>query len=99
MECAARPKPGGGYVIEWAVSFDPCLEIHPAVFYNPAQHGSRRFGLNIAAGDLDRKETGAGNFGNFHHEDWFAGRKGLRTQLREWGHLWIRNQPHPNAPR
>jgi SSS family solute:Na+ symporter len=52
--------------------------------------GDRAMGLNIALGDLDRKETGAGNFGNFHHEDWWAGAKDVRTQLRQWGTLWIR---------
>ena len=95
QECSARPKPGGkGYVIEWAVSFNPCLEIAPGQFYSTAL-GDRAMGLNIALGDLDRKETGAGNFGNFHHEDWFAGEKNLRTQLRQWGTLWIRTQARP----
>lgn len=95
QECVARPKPGGkGYVIEWAVSFNPCLEIEPGRFYTTAL-GDRPMGLNIALGDLDRKETGAGNFGNFHHEDWFAGAKNVRTQLRQWGTLWIRTKPRP----
>jgi SSS family solute:Na+ symporter len=95
QECAARPRPGGkGYVIEWAVSFNPCLEVSPGQFYSTAL-GDRAMGLNIALGDLDRKETGAGNFGNFHHEDWFAGAKDLRTQLRQWGTLWIRTRPRP----
>jgi SSS family solute:Na+ symporter len=52
--------------------------------------GDKPMGLNIALGDLDRKETGAGNFGNFHHEDWWAGVKDERTQLRQWGTLWMR---------
>jgi hypothetical protein len=38
-------------------------------------------GLNIALGDLDEKERGAGNFGHFHHEDWFAGEKDVRTKF------------------
>jgi len=49
-------------------------------------------GLNIALGDLDEKEKGAGNFGNFHHEDWWAGAKNVRTQLRHWGTLWIMSE-------
>jgi SSS family solute:Na+ symporter len=86
----AKPKPGGkGYVMEWAVSFNPCLEVEPGIFYSTAL-GDRAMGLNIALGDLDEKEKGAGNFGNFHHEDWFAGAKDVRTQLRHWGTLWIR---------
>lgn len=95
QQAAARVKPGGkGYVIEWAVSFDPCLEVEPGKFYSPAM-GDRAMGLNIALGDLDEKEKGAGNFGHFHHEDWFAGAKNVRTQLRQWGTLWIRSQPKP----
>jgi SSS family solute:Na+ symporter len=91
MEGAARVKPGGkGYTMEWAVSFDPCLELEPGRFYSPAL-GDRAFGLNIAVGDLDRPEDGQGNFGNFRHEEWFAGAKNVRTQLRYWGTLWIRN--------
>lgn len=93
QEAVAKPKPGGkGYVIEWASSFNPCLEVEPGVFYSTAL-GDRQMGLNIAIGDLDEKEKGAGNFGNFHHEDWFAGRQGTpKTQLRYFGSLWIRAQ-------
>ena len=54
-----------------------------------AAMGNRAMGLNIALGDLDEKDRGAGNFGNFHHEDWFAGAKDVRTQLRHFGTLWI----------
>lgn len=89
MEAAALKKPAGkGYVIEWAVRFDPCLEVEPGVFYSVGL-GDRPMGLNIALGDLDEKEKGAGNFGNFHHEDWFAGVRDFRTELRHWGTLWI----------
>jgi SSS family solute:Na+ symporter len=87
MEAVAKVKPGGkGYVIEWAVSFDPCLEVAPGVFFRPNSK-EVRMGLNIALGDLDEKEKGEGNFGNFHHEDWFAGQRNTRTQLRQWGTL------------
>jgi SSS family solute:Na+ symporter len=89
QECVARPrKQGKGYIIEWAISFDPCLEIEPGKFYTTAL-GNRRMGLNIAVGDVDEKERGQGNFANFHHEDWWAGAKDVRTQLRHWGTLWI----------
>lgn len=90
QEAVAKVKPGGkGYIIEWAVNFDPCLEVRPGQFYSTAM-GDRAMGLNIALGDLDEKERGAGNFGHFHHEDWWAGAKDVRTQLRNWGTLWIR---------
>jgi SSS family solute:Na+ symporter len=96
QEAVAKPKPGGkGYVIEWAASFDPCLEVEPGVFYSTAL-GDRQMGLNIAIGDLDEMEKGAGNFGNFHHEDWFAGRQGIsKTRLREFGSLWMRARKPP----
>ncbi|MBI1787681.1 MAG: hypothetical protein HYR60_09055 [Acidobacteria bacterium] len=98
QQCAARVKPGGkGYILEWAVSFNPCLEVAPGEFYSPAL-GDRAMGLNIALGDLDEKEKGAGNFGHFHHEDWFAGAKNVRTNLKQWGTLWIRVSPKSGRP-
>ena len=90
QRCEAKKKPGGhGYVIEWSIAFNPCLEVEPGLFYS-TKMGDRAMGLNIALGDLDQKERGAGNFGNFHHEDWWAGVKDDRTQLRYFGTLWIR---------
>lgn len=89
QECAVTTNPSGkGYSMEWAVSFDPCLEVEPGKFYSPAM-GRLAVGLNIAAGDLDEAAQGSGNFGNFHHEEWFAGARDTRTQLRQWGTLWI----------
>jgi SSS family solute:Na+ symporter len=97
QEAVAVVKPGGkGYIIEWAVNFDPCLEVEPGRFYS-TQMGDRAMGLNIALGDLDEIEKGAGNFGNFHHEDWWAGAKDVRTELRQWGTLWIRTERHSTA--
>ncbi len=95
QECVAKPKRGGhGYVIEWAVNFDPCLEIAPGQFYSTAM-GDRGVGLNIALGDLDEKARGTGNLGHFHHEDWFAGAKDIRTNLKQFGTLWIRTSKKP----
>ncbi|MDQ1471734.1 MAG: solute:Na+ symporter, family [Bryobacterales bacterium] len=95
QEAVAKAKPGGhGYVIEWAVNFDPCLEAEPGKFYSVVM-GDRKMGLNIALGDLDEKARGAGNFGHFHHEDWFAGEKDVRTNLRRFGTLWIRTGSRP----
>jgi len=99
MEAAAAPLPGGGgYVIEWAVRFRPGLELDPGVFYDTAL-GDRPFGLNIAVADIDTPEAGAGSFGNFHHEEWFAGARNVRTQLRHWGTLWIRTSPRKTNSR
>ena len=85
---------GRVYEMEWAISFDPCLEIEPGRFYSTAL-GDRAFGLNLAVGDLDEPEKGRGNFGLFHHEEWWAGAKDTPTQLRSWGTLWIRTKPGP----
>jgi SSS family solute:Na+ symporter len=61
QEAIAKVKPGGkGYIIEWAVNFNPCLEVVPGKFYSTSM-GDRAMGLNIALGDLDEKERGAGN--------------------------------------
>ncbi len=87
MEAVAKVLPEGkGYVIEWSIRFDPCLEIAPGRFFAPGS-SEVKMGLNIAVGDLDAKEKGKGNLGNFHHEDWFAGEKNKRTNLRQWGTL------------
>ena len=92
QEAVAKKKPAGhGYIIEWAVNFDPCLEVEPDKFYTPAM-GERKVGLNIALGDIDEKERGEGNFAHFHHEDWFAGGPKTRTNLRDFGTLWLRTK-------
>ena len=99
MEAAVKVKPDHkGYVIEWAVNFEPCLEIKPGVFFKPTDKETR-MGLNIAVGDLDEKAQGAGNFGNFHHEDWWAGERNKRTHLRQWGTLVLmpRGIPLPSG--
>ncbi|MEO8595455.1 MAG: hypothetical protein ABI759_19200 [Candidatus Solibacter sp.] len=90
QECVAKPKAGGkGYIIEWAVNFDPCLEVEPGTFYSPAM-GDRAVGLNILIGDLDEPEKGADNAYGFHHENSFAGSRNTRTHLRDFGTLWLR---------
>jgi SSS family solute:Na+ symporter len=97
QEAAAKVKPEGhGYVIEWAVRFDPCLEVAPGKFY-AGDMPDTPMGLNIALGDLDEPEKGEGNFGNFHHEDWFAGEKNKRTWRRQWGTLWMMQGARPQA--
>lgn len=98
MECAAKPKSEGkGYIIEWAINFNPCIELEPGRFYSVEQ-GNKPVGLNIALGDLDEQEKGQGNFGNFHHEDWFSGAKNVRTQLRHFGTLWMMSDLYTPPP-
>lgn len=92
MDCAAavtkKNEKGGVYVIEWAVNFDPCLEISPGQFYSTSM-GDRKVGLNIALGDLDERDRVSDTPYRFHHEDWWAGHPGTRTNLRDFGTLWI----------
>jgi SSS family solute:Na+ symporter len=95
MDCAAKPKPEGkGYIIEWVVNFEPCLEVEPGKFYSTSM-GDRPMGLNIALGDLDERDRVSDNPYRFHHEDWWAGAKNVRTQLKQWGTLWIMVKPRP----
>lgn len=97
QRAVAKAKPGGhGYIIEWSVAFQPCLEVEPGKFYSP-EMGDTKMGLNIALGDLDSPADGHGNFGNFHHEEWFAGDPKLRTELREWGTLFLHAGSHAES--
>src|SRR5258708_17297824 len=87
QKAEAKRKPDGhGYVMEWAVRFDPCLEIATGTFYSPTL-GRKEVGLNLALGDLDTQEKGNGNFGNFHHEQWWAGAPHTRTHKNNFGTL------------
>ena len=87
QRAAAKPKAnGGGYVIEWAVRFNPCVEIARGTFYSPTL-GTKEVGLNIALGDLDTPEKGNGNFVNVHHEQWWAGARHTRTHKNNFGTL------------
>ena len=87
-------RPGGQYVIEWQIRPNPCLEVRPGVFWSPAL-GTTRMGLNIALGDLDEPWRGKGNFGGFHHEDWWAGEKNKRTWLKQYGTLILEPGARP----
>ncbi|MBI2928496.1 MAG: hypothetical protein HYY24_22735 [Verrucomicrobia bacterium] len=87
QKAVAKKKPAGkGYVIEWAIRFDPCVELARGKFYSP-QMGEVSVGLNLALGDLDTPAKGEGNFGKFHHEQWWAGAPRTRTQKNNFGTL------------
>ena len=70
------------------VKFNPCVEIAPGEFYS-VKMGDKPVGLNIALGDLDQEERGVGNVYRFHHEDWWSGGAQTRTQLNNFGTLWL----------
>jgi len=74
MQVAFRVKSKGegkGYIIEWKIASDPCLEISEGKYWSP-DLGIVRMGLNIEIQDLDEKERGKGNFANMHHVDVWA---------------------------
>ena len=83
-----------GYVIEWMIKPYPCLEVRPEVYWSPGL-GVVKMGLNISVQDLDEKDRGRGNFGNFNHENWWAGEKDKRTMLKQWGTLLVHPGPMP----
>ena len=88
QKCAVKRKPEGkGYVLEWAIRFDPCLEVAAGQFYSPDM-GQAEMRAKIVLGDMDRKEDGSGNPYNFRHEQWYApaGDPGVR---RAWGYLQV----------
>lgn len=97
MKAAVRIKSEGeghGYIIEWMIKPNPCLEVSPGKFWSP-DLDIVKMGLNIAIGDLDEKEKGEGNFANFHHENWWAGQKDMRTWLKQWGTLVVMPDANP----
>ena len=95
MRAVARPKESGkGFVVEWEMEANPCLEIEPGRFWSP-DLGIVRMGFNMTVQDLDEKARGEGNFGNFNHEDWWAGEKDKRTWKKQWGTLIVHPGPKP----
>lgn len=97
MEAVAKAKPDKrGYVIEWKVRPDPCLEVRPGVFWSPAL-GEVRMGLNIALGDLDEQARSATDYVPFRHEEWWSGDPKNRTWLNRWGTLVLVPGPRPRG--
>jgi len=105
MKCSAKKKDGNrGYVLEWAIRFNPCLESAPGSFYSPAA-GPLKVRLKIALGDLDRPEDGAGNKFRFHHEQWFPPKPaGVHEDPavrapRPWGYLELMGRQQKDGSR
>jgi SSS family solute:Na+ symporter len=81
--------PGGGnyFTVEWAVNFNPCIELRPGVFYNSTTMTAPvPVGLNIALGDVDTPGEADPTYG-LRHEMWFNGTKGNHTNLSNFGTL------------
>ena len=91
MKASVRIKPkseDSGYVVEWKIAAKPCLEVKKGTYWNPKM-GVVKMGLNFEIQDLDEKERGAGNWANMHHVDVWAGKKGEKGAIKNWGSLVI----------
>lgn len=89
MKSVVRMKSGdegSGYVIEWKIDSDPCLEISPGKFWNPGM-GITEMRLNMEVQDLDNKDQGRGNFDNFHHIEVWTGENGNKSNPEFWGRM------------
>ena len=84
-----------GYVIEWSIRFDPCLELRPGVCYDPSMPDTS-VGLNLAVQDLDQMEKGVGAFAHFHHESWWSKRTGRGDSRDNWGTLILMQGQRPD---
>jgi hypothetical protein len=87
---------GGSYVIELGISFNPCVQLFTTaagepIYYSPSAFGSEAVavGLNIAVGDVDSEAASQGNPYGLKHEEWFNGTKDGRTNLWQFGTLWL----------
>lgn len=80
----AADNKGSGYTMEWRIRPETTLEISPGVFWSP-DLALTKMGLNIAISDLDLAKDGEQNWGNFHHENWWAGERHKHTSLNQWG--------------
>lgn len=95
MLAAVQIKPDrSGFVIEWKIKPNPCLEVRPGQFWSP-EMGSVKMGLNLGVQDLDEKEKSSSSEFGFHREDWWAGEKDKRTWLKQWGTLILHPEIKP----
>ena len=95
----ATSRNGQVYSFEWAINFDPCLELRAGVFYTPTMPVTT-VGLNIALGDTDTSEEGDPVYG-LRHEMWWNGSTGCNqggncyTYLYQFGLLHLEPGPKP----
>lgn len=85
---------GNGFIIEWKINANPCLEVQPGKYWSPAL-GVVDMGMNVEIQDLDSKTAGAGNWSNFHHIDYWAAEQGKKELLERWGTLRLTPEAKP----
>lgn len=98
MQAAVRLKnqsEGRGYIIEWKIAANPCLEVENGIFWTPSM-GAVNIGLNIEVQDFDEKLKGEGNWGNVHHVDVWSGLRGKKSKLEQWGTMVLHPEPRKN---
>lgn len=103
VRATPRGAPDGGnlYVFEWAVAFQPCVELAPGVFYESSMPPTS-VGINIAMGDTDAQAASDGNVYGLRHEMWLNGSASSNssggnphTLFPNFGTLWLMPGPMP----
>lgn len=85
-----------GYTAEWMISYQ-LLHLSPGVPYN-SNMPDTLLGLNIALGDVDTQADGHPYYG-MKHEQWWSGEKVNRTQINEFGTLYLMEQKTASQPK
>ena len=91
MKAAVRIKSkeeGRGYVVEWRISPDPCLQIDKESFVDLREEN--KVGINIEFQDLDEKMRGDPDFFHFRHVDYLSKAAGAnKVQFKSFATLHI----------
>ena len=101
----SAPYGGSTYTVEWAIDFDPCVELESGVFYAPPPSPDAAptvVGINIAFGDVDAQAQGDPTYG-LRHESWLSGATcawtNCHTLLSEFGLLSLEAGPRDRGSR
>jgi len=87
------PPELNGYVIEWKIKSNPCMQVGPNAYWSPSNHADT-MRINFEPEDVDRKIEGNG-FANMHHIIQYSGAKNKpKAYISNWALLII----HPDAP-
>ena len=91
MKAAVRIKSkeeGRGYVVEWRISPNPCLQIDKETFVDFRKN--TKVGINIEFQDLDEKAKGDPDFFHFRHVSYLSKVAGLnKSHFKSFGTLLI----------
>ncbi len=84
MKASVRIKTedeGSGYVVEWRISPNPCMQIDENTFVDLSKES--KVGINLEFEDLDNKEDGlgSGNLTEYRHVDYMTKLGALRKNI------------------